>query len=286
MTITNAISIDVEDYFQVSAFEHTIDRKDWDQLEHRVSANVTQIIQLLKSADVKATFFVLGWVAERYPEIVKSIIEHGHELASHGYGHQRVSDLSRVEFKQDLIYAKEILENLSGVEIKGYRAPSYSIGKDNIWALEVLAETGHQYSSSIYPIQHDHYGYPDAPRFAFKDTNTGLIEIPISTMKFMNRLFPAGGGGFFRFYPYQITRKIIQRVNKLDNQPTIFYFHPWEIDPGQPRQDNAPLKSRFRHYLNLHKTEDRLTSLLQDFTWGRVDEVFIDNSDLPEYTLS
>ena len=286
MTITNAISIDVEDYFQVSAFEHTIDRKDWDQLEHRVSANVTQIIQLLKSADVKATFFVLGWVAERYPEIVKSIIEHGHELASHGYGHQRVSDLSRVEFKQDLIYAKEILENLSGVEIKGYRAPSYSIGKDNIWALEVLAETGHQYSSSIYPIQHDHYGYPDAPRFAFKDTNTGLIEIPISTMKFMNRLFPAGGGGFFRFYPYQITRKIIQRVNKLDNQPTIFYFHPWEIDPGQPRQENAPLKSRFRHYLNLHKTEDRLTSLLQDFTWGRVDEVFIDNSDLPEYTLS
>ena len=286
MTITNAISIDVEDYFQVSAFEHTIDRKDWDQLEHRVSANVTQIIQLLKSADVKATFFVLGWVAERYPEIVKSIIEHGHELASHGYGHQRVSDLTRAEFKQDLIYAKEILENLSGVEIKGYRAPSYSIGKDNIWALEVLAETGHQYSSSIYPIQHDHYGYPDAPRFAFKDTNTGLIEIPISTMKFMNRLFPAGGGGFFRFYPYQITRKIIQRVNKLDNQPTIFYFHPWEIDPGQPRQDNAPLKSRFRHYLNLHKTEDRLTSLLQDFTWGRVDEVFIDNSDLPEYTLS
>ena len=286
MTITNAISIDVEDYFQVSAFEHTIDRKDWDQLEHRVSANVTQIIQLLKSADVKATFFVLGWVAERYPEIVKSIIEHGHELASHGYGHQRVSDLSRVEFKQDLIQAKGILENLSGVEIKGYRAPSYSIGKDNIWALEVLAETGHQYSSSIYPIQHDHYGYPDAPRFAFKDTNTGLIEIPISTMKFMNRLFPAGGGGFFRFYPYQITRKIIQRVNKLDNQPTIFYFHPWEIDPGQPRQDNAPLKSRFRHYLNLHKTEDRLTSLLQDFTWGRVDEVFIDNSDLPEYTLS
>ena len=286
MTITNAISIDVEDYFQVSAFEHTIDRKDWDQLEHRVSANVTQIIQLLKSADVKATFFVLGWVAERYPEIVKSIIEHGHELASHGYGHQRVSDLSRVEFKQDLIQAKGILENLSGVEIKGYRAPSYSIGKDNIWALEVLAETGHQYSSSIYPIQHDHYGYPDAPRFAFKDTNTGLIEIPISTMKFMNRLFPAGGGGFFRFYPYQITRKIIQRVNKLDNQPTIFYFHPWEIDPGQPRQENAPLKSRFRHYLNLHKTEDRLTSLLQDFTWGRVDEVFIDNSDLPEYTLS
>ena len=286
MTITNAISIDVEDYFQVSAFEHTIDRKDWDQLEHRVSANVTQIIQLLKSANVKATFFVLGWVAERYPEIVKTIIDHGHELASHGYGHQRVSDLTRAEFKQDLIQAKDILENLSGIEIKGYRAPSYSIGKSNIWALEVLAETGHQYSSSIYPINHDHYGYPGAPRFAFKDTKTGLIEIPISTMKFMSRLYPAGGGGFFRFYPYQITRKIIQRVNKLDNQPTIFYFHPWEIDPGQPRQENAPLKSRFRHYLNLHKTEDRLTSLLHDFSWGRVDEVFIENRDLPEFTLS
>ena len=286
MPITNAISIDVEDYFQVSAFEHSIDRNNWDKLEHRVAANMDKVLALFDETDVKATFFILGWVAERYPEIVDKIVKNGHELASHGYGHQRVTDLSRDQFKEDISRAKKILQDLSGLDVKGYRAPSYSIGKENIWALEVLAETGHEYSSSIYPIQHDHYGYPEAPRFTFKDKKTGLVEIPITTMKFMNRMFPAGGGGFFRFYPYSITRWAINRVNKNDLQPTVFYLHPWEIDPTQPRQKNISSKTRFRHYLNLDKTENRLRQLLSDFNWGRMDDVFINGKEIPEYALS
>lgn len=286
MGLINAISIDVEDYFQVSAFEHSIDRNDWDSIEHRIVKSTQQVLDLLAVTDTKATFFTLGWVAERYPEIIKRIVRDGHELASHGYGHQRVTDLSPEQFKTDIIKAKAILENISGVEIKGYRAPSYSIGKKNIWALDVLAETEHEYSSSIYPIQHDHYGYPEAPRFIFKDKKTGLIEIPITTMKFMNHLFPAGGGGFFRLYPYRLSKWVINRVNQQDKMPSIFYFHPWEIDPDQPRQQNISAKSRFRHYLNLDKTEGRLKSLLNDFNWGRMDEVFINNKKILEYELS
>ena len=229
---------------------------------------------------------MLGWVAERYPEIVTKIVDNGHELASHGYGHQRVSDLSRDDFIDDITRAKHILEDLSGQLVKGYRAPSYSIGKNNIWALQALAETGHEYSSSIYPIKHDHYGFPSAPRFVFRDKKSGLIEIPITTINFLNRLFPAGGGGFFRFYPYSLSRWAINRVNHQDLQSAIFYFHPWEIDPGQPKQSNIPLKTQFRHYLNLHKTESRLLHLLKDFEWGRMDQVFINNREIPDYTLS
>ncbi len=286
MKIKNAISIDVEDYFQVSAFEHSIDRKDWDSLEHRVLDNVCSVLELLAKHNVKATFFTLGWVAERYPDIVHKIVSGGHELASHGYGHQRVSDLTPDEFKYDIVKAKNILEDISGIEIKGYRAPSYSIGEKNIWALDVLAQTGHQYSSSIYPVRHDHYGYPEAPRFVFKDKKTGLIEVPITTMKLGGRLFPAGGGGFFRFYPYFLSKWIINRVNLMDSKPVIFYFHPWEIDPEQPRQKNISAKSRFRHYLNLGKTEARLNKLLNDFDWGRMDEVFVRQKGIVEYELS
>lgn len=282
----NALSVDVEDYFQVSAFENTIDRNHWDSLDHRVGANVDRILSIFDEYNVSATFFVLGWVAERYPEIVKKIVAQGHELASHGYGHQRVSDLTRDDFIKDITVAKNILEELSGQEIKGYRAPSYSIGKKNIWALQALAETGHQYSSSIYPIKHDHYGYPEAPRFVFRDEKTGLIEIPITTMQWMNRLFPAGGGGFFRFYPYPVSRWVINRVNENDQQASVFYFHPWEIDPGQPRQKNISLKTRFRHYLNLDKTESRLKHLLTDFNWGRMDDVLINNHTIRSYPLS
>jgi len=237
----NALTVDVEDYFQVSAFEKAINRKNWDQLEHRVAFNVDKILTLFDKLNVKATFFVLGWVAERYPDIVTKIVARGHELASHGYGHQRVSDLSREQFFDDVTKAKNILEDLSGISIKGYRAPSYSISKKNIWALQVLADTGHEYSSSIYPIEHDHYGFPEAPRFIFKDKKSGLIEIPITTTNFMNHLFPAGGGGFFRFYPYQLSRWAIQRVNKQENESVVFYFHPWEIDPEQPRQKSYKL---------------------------------------------
>ena len=286
MPITNAISIDVEDYFQVSAFEHSIDRNNWDKLEHRVAANMDKVLALFDETDVKATFFILGWVAERYPEIVDKIVKNGHELASHGYGHQRVTDLSRDQFKEDVSRAKKILQDLSGLDVKGYRAPSYSIGKENIWALEVLAETGHEYSSSIYPIQHDHYGFPGAPRFTFRDKNTGLIEVPITTLRFMDRLFPAGGGGFFRFYPYSVTRWAINRINKLEHHPTVFYLHPWEIDPDQPRQKNISAKSRFRHYLNLDKTENRLRQLLDEFSWGRMDEIFINGQEISEFDLT
>lgn len=282
----NVLTVDVEDYFQVSAFEKSIDRNSWDSLAHRVKSNVESILSIFDRNDARATFFVLGWVAERYPEIVTRIIESGHELASHGYGHQRVSDLTRDQFIEDISRAKKILEDIGGQTVKGYRAPSYSINQNNIWAFEALKETGHDYSSSIYPIQHDHYGFPSAPRFVFRDKRSGLIEVPITTFKFINRLFPAGGGGFFRFYPYNLSRWAINRVNKQDRQSAVFYFHPWEIDPDQPRQTNIPVKTQFRHYLNLHKTEDRLQRLLKDFQWGRMDEVFIKNGEIPDYALS
>jgi polysaccharide deacetylase family protein (PEP-CTERM system associated) len=278
MTITNALTIDVEDYFQVSAFENTIDRSEWDSLEQRVNLNLNRILDLLEQHKTRATFFVLGWVAERYPESIRRLVGQGHELASHGYGHQRVSDLSRQEFRQDLDLSKKILENISGQRVRGYRAPSYSIGQKNIWALEVLAEAGYEYSSSIYPIRHDHYGYPDAPRFVFREEKTGMIEIPITTVSLFNRLFPGGGGGFFRFYPYFVSRWLLDRVNRKDGQSGIFYFHPWEIDPAQPRQQGISAKTRFRHYVNLDKTESRLKSLLQDFRWGTVEQVFLDRS--------
>ncbi len=284
MSIMNAISIDVEDYFQVSAFEKTIDRNAWDSLEHRIERNMAQTLALFATHNVKATFFTLGWIAERYPHLIKSIVSEGHELASHGYGHQRVTDLSPEEFKSDVTNAKQILEDISGCEIKGYRAPSYSIGKHNLWALEVLAETGHEYSSSIYPIQHDHYGFPEAPRFAFRDEKTGLIEVPITTAKVMNKLRPAGGGGFFRFYPYFVTRWMINRVNN-EGESTVFYLHPWELDSGQPRQKGISAKTRFRHYLNLDKTEGRLGKLLNDFSWGTMNDVFIKGKDLKVYPL-
>ena len=273
-TITNVMTVDVEDYFQVAAFDNIIDSKDWDSLPHRVQNNTNKILDIFAEKNIKATFFVLGWVAERYPEIVKRIVNEGHELASHGYAHKKATEQSRSEFKTDIIKAKKILEDISGVEIKGYRAPSYSINKSNLWVHDELKATGHQYSSSVYPVKHDLYGIPDAPRFAYQCKN-GLLEIPITTAPVSGRNFPAGGGGFFRLYPYALTRWIIQRSNYKDKQPSIFYFHPWEIDPQQPRQKSASFKSRFRHYLNLEKTEPRLKKLLNDFKWDRMDNIFL-----------
>ncbi len=286
MTMTNAMSIDVEDYFQVSAFENHIFRSDWDQVEHRIEANMERLLDLMAKSEMKATFFVLGWLAERYPDMVKRIVKDGHELASHGYYHQRVRDLTQSEFRQDLLKSKAILEDISGTEIRGFRAPSYSIGKQNLWAFEVLVEAGYTYSSSIYPIKHDHYGFPGAPRFVFRDKKTGLIEIPITTIRMFRRLRPAGGGGFFRLYPYTLTKWLINQINQHEGQAAIFYLHPWEIDPYQPRQVDIPLKTRFRHYLNLDKTEYRLKWLLKDFNWGRVDQVFINDKEIPDYSLT
>lgn len=273
--ITNALTIDVEDYFQVSAFAPYIARSDWDRRECRVERNVQRILGLLDERRVRATFFTLGWIAERYPGLVRDIVAGGHELASHGYGHERASDLDREAFRNDIVRAKSVLEDAGGVAVKGYRAPSFSIGKGNLWALETLARTGHRYSSSIYPIAHDHYGMPDAPRFAHH-TDHGLLEVPVTTLRLFNRNLPSSGGGYFRLLPYATTRWMLNRVNRVEREPAIFYFHPWEIDPAQPRIAGIDAKTRFRHYVNIDRNERKLGRLLQDFRWGRMDDIFLD----------
>ncbi|WP_280154029.1 XrtA system polysaccharide deacetylase [Piscinibacter sp. XHJ-5] len=273
LTLMNALTVDVEDYFQVSALAPLIDRSSWDQRECRVERNVERLLELFARHHARATFFTLGWVAERYPHLVKRIVAAGHELASHGYGHLRASEQSRDEFMQDVHRAKGLLEDLGGRRVQGYRAPSFSIGYSNPWAFDVLLEAGYRYSSSVYPVQHDHYGMPDAPRFPYQP-RPGLTEIPVTTTRVLGRNLPAGGGGYFRLAPYALSRWAIRRVNRVDLRPAIFYFHPWEIDPQQPRVPGTPLKTRFRHYVNLDKTESRLAQLLRDFHWGRVDEVF------------
>lgn len=269
----NAMTVDVEDYFQVSAFERYIPRSTWDAQECRVEHNVDRILQLFDRHGVKATFFTLGWIAERYPQMVRRMVEEGHELASHGWSHVRVTQQDSAAFKQDVMRTKSLLEDLSGQQVIGYRAASYSIGASNLWALDVLNDTGHKYSSSIYPIKHDLYGMPDAPRFAFRPRNDSFLEFPVTTLKVGNKNLPCGGGGWFRLVPYPGMRWAMRRVNEIDRESAIFYFHPWEIDPEQPRQSGIDTKTRFRHYLNLRHMEARLDRLLNDFAWGRMDEV-------------
>jgi polysaccharide deacetylase family protein (PEP-CTERM system associated) len=272
--IVNALTIDVEDYFQVSALAPHVARSRWDEMPCRVERNLDRLMALLDDKGAHATFFTLGWVAERYPQLIRRIVDSGHELASHGYGHLRASEQSRADFGQDIRRAKTILEDLGGVAVQGYRAPSFSIGAGNPWAFDVIAESGYRYSSSVYPVRHDHYGMPDAPRFPY-EARAGLIEIPVTTTRVLGRNLPAGGGGYFRLAPYAVSRWAIRRVNRVDQRPAIFYFHPWEIDPHQPRIAGVALKTRFRHYLNLHRTEERLAQLLSDFHWDRVDRVFL-----------
>lgn len=272
-TPSNALTIDVEDYFQVSAFAPHIPRSDWPIRECRVERNVDRILAMLDEHDTKATFFTLGWVAERYPNVVRRIVNDGHELASHGYGHERVSDQTPDSFFADINVAKLILEDLSGKEIRGYRAPSFSIGEKNLWAFETLEKAGYHYSSSIYPIHHDHYGMPNAPRYAHRVGN--LLEIPATTLRFFNRNWPASGGGYFRLMPYELSRWMIRRVNNVDQLSAVFYFHPWEIDTGQPRIAGIGAKTRFRHYVNIDRMESRLHRLLADFSWGRMDDLFL-----------
>jgi polysaccharide deacetylase family protein (PEP-CTERM system associated) len=269
----NALTIDVEDYFQVSAFAPHIPRTDWPIRECRVEQNVDRILQMLENHGAKGTFFTLGWLAERYPEVIRRIVDSGHELASHGYGHERVSDQTPESFFADINVAKLILEDLSGQEIKGYRAPSFSIGEKNLWAFETLEKAGYQYSSSIYPIRHDHYGMPNAPRHPHLVGN--LLEIPATTLRFFNRNWPASGGGYFRLMPYELSRWMIRHVNDVDRLSAVFYFHPWEIDSGQPRIPGIGAKTRFRHYVNIDRMESRLHRLLADFSWGRMDELFL-----------
>jgi polysaccharide deacetylase family protein (PEP-CTERM system associated) len=273
-SIRNALTIDVEDYFQVSAFAPYIARSEWDSRECRVERNVERILAMLETQDARATFFTLGWVAERYPALVRRIVAGGHELASHGYGHERASDLDVAAFAADIGRAKSVLEDIGGVAVQGYRAPSFSIGAGNLWAFDSLARAGYQYSSSIYPIRHDHYGMPEAPRFAHRRTN-GLLEIPVTTLRVFERNLPSSGGGYFRLLPYSLSRWMLRRVNRADGQPVIFYFHPWEIDAGQPRIVGIDWKTRFRHYVNIGRMEGRLRSLLADFRWGRMDHIFL-----------
>ena len=274
--IKNAMSIDVEDYFQVSAFAPHIRREDWDALPCRVERNVDVILGLLDEADAKATFFTLGWIAQRYPQVVRRIVDNGHELASHGYGHQRASDLTPEQFREDITRAKRMLEDLGGVPIRGYRAPSFSINRNNWWAVEELENAGYVYSSSIYPVRHDHYGMPDAPRFPHRPNGeAGILELPPTTVPLMGRNWPAAGGGWFRLLPYSMSRWMLNRVNTQDGAPCMFYFHPWELDAGQPRQTGLSARTRFRHYVNLQRMPGRLCKLLNDFEWDRVDRVFL-----------
>ena len=274
--IRNAMTIDVEDYFQVSAFAPHIARDSWPDRECRVEANIDRILAILADGNVVATFFTLGWIAERYPAMVRRIVAGGHELASHGYGHLRASDQDRSEFSDDITRSKALLEDIGGHAVLGYRAPSFSIGARNLWTLDSLLEAGYRYSSSIYPIQHDHYGMPDAPRFAFyPNGEQGLLEIPITTVRLMERNLPAGGGGYFRLLPYAASRWLMRQVNNTDRQSAIFYFHPWEIDPGQPRQPGVGMKTRFRHYVNLARMEGRIKALTRDFEWDRMDRIFL-----------
>ena len=270
--VINGLSVDVEDWFQVGAFEGVIDRSNWDGLTDRVERNCSAILDMFAKADVKATFFALGWVAQRHGPLMRRIVEAGHELASHGWDHERVFRMDRAGFTADLERSRKVLEDASGTKITGYRAPSFSIDSRTPWAYMALAEQGYAYSSSVAPITHDHYGWREAPRFAFKPLPwSDLIEIPVTTAHFAGRRLAAGGGGFFRVLPYGFSRWAIRQVNTRDQRPAVFYFHPWEIDPDQPRVTGASLRSRVRHYTNLGVMSAKLEQLVSEFAWGRMD---------------
>ena len=270
--LVNGLSVDVEDWFQVGAFEGVIDRGSWTSLDDRVERNCDRILEMFAAADVHATFFTLGWVAQRHGNLMRRIVDAGHELASHGWDHERVFRLDRDSFAADLERSRKVLEDASGQRITGYRAPSFSIDQRTPWAYMALAEQGFAYSSSVAPISHDHYGWPEAPRFAFKPLPwSDLIEIPVTTAHFGGRRLAAGGGGFFRVLPYAFSRWAIRQVNQQDQRPAVFYFHPWEIDPQQPRVTGASLRSKVRHYTNLGVMAQKLEQLLGEFAWGRMD---------------
>ncbi|HSJ78416.1 MAG TPA: XrtA system polysaccharide deacetylase [Erythrobacter sp.] len=272
--IVNGLSVDVEDWFQVGAFENVIARGEWDSIKTRVEDNVYRVIDLFAEADVSATFFTLGWVAKRHPNMIRRIADAGHEIASHGYDHARVFTFTRPEFAEDIRKAREILEDCAGVKVTGYRAPSFSIDQRTPWAFAELAEQGYGYSSSVAPVVHDHYGWPEAPRFAFRPLPwSSMIELPVTTAMLGGRRVAAGGGGFFRVLPYAFSRWAIRQVNRQEGRPAVFYFHPWEVDPDQPRVAHAPLRSRFRHYTGLTKMAGKLSDLVHEFRWGRMDVI-------------
>lgn len=279
-TSAHAMTIDVEDYFQVEAFASAIDRRDWEHLPRRVARNTQRLLDILAEADVQATFFMLGWVAERHPELVRRIIGEGHELASHGTEHMRADRQDAEAFRIDIRASKHLLEDIGGVPVLGYRAPTFSVGRNSAWAHAILGEEGYRYSSSVYPRRHDLYGTPGAPHTAFAPL-PGMIEVPLSTVRLLGIDVPASGGGYFRLFPYKLSEWLVGRAARANQAPAIFYLHPWEIDPDQPRQHQAPVLSRFRHYLNLGRTEARLRRLLRDFAWTRMDRLFLSEASGP-----
>jgi polysaccharide deacetylase family protein (PEP-CTERM system associated) len=272
MTV-NALTVDVEDFFHVQAFADVIPRSAWDELPRRVEKNTERLLELCARAGVTGTFFTLGWVAARHPALVRRIVAAGHELASHGFGHQRVDSLTPEAFRDDLVRAKAVLQDTGGVAVAGYRAPTFSIGPRTPWAFSILAETGHRYSSSVYPVRHDLYGSPDASRVPYRDAGTGLWEFPMTTLRVFSKNLPCSGGGYFRLLPYPLYRLLLRRANAAQGAG-LFYTHPWEIDPDQPRVEGASRLSRFRHYTGLAKTFSRLERLLGDFAWDRMDRVY------------
>ena len=268
------MTVDVEDYFQVQAFAGCVNRAEWSSFPSHVEANTMRLLELFARSSVRATFFTLGWVAERMPGIVRDIVAGGHELASHGYGHQLVHELDPAEFRSDVKRAKQVLEDTGGVQVRGYRAPTFSIGPRNAWAFDVLAETGHLYSSSVYPVKHDLYGAPGTSRTPYKPTDQSFLELPMTTLQIGAKAFPISGGGYFRLVPYWLYRLALSRFNQTERRSGIFYIHPWEIDNEQPRIPNARALAKFRHYVNISRVPYRLRHLLADFSWGRMDEVF------------
>jgi len=270
--VPNAMTVDVEDYFHVSAFSRHIDRSNWNQCESRVVANTQRLLTLFEGVDVRATFFVLGVVAERFPNLVKDIAARGHEVACHGYSHRLVHTQSIDEFREETFRSKNILEDLTGNAVLGYRAASYSIVRESLWALDVLTEFGFAYDSSIFPVHHDRYGIPGAERMPHRlrtPNGSTIAEWPLSTVKLLRFSVPVAGGGYFRLFPYWFSRAALASINRREQRPFIFYLHPWEIDPDQPRIAASAL-SRFRHYHNLAKCEARLTRLLSDFRFDTV----------------
>jgi len=270
---SNALTVDVEDYFHVAAFDATVSPSQWQQLPQRVGRNTEILLQQFDQHKAKATFFILGWVAERYPQLVRQIHAAGHEVASHGYAHAKANSQSVAEFTSDISRAKALLEDITGAAVIGYRAPSFSIDKTNEWAFSALQETGYLYSSSTYPVVHDLYGTPDWPQQPYKRPE-GIWECPMPVLNKVGKQWPIAGGGYFRLLPYWLSKRCIDSYLEQSSNPYMFYFHPWEIDPEQPRFNDAPLKSRFRHYTNLHRMEAKLVRLLQDYQWRSVKEVY------------
>ena len=270
--VLNGLSVDVEEWFQVGAFERVIDKRDWDGMASRVEANTGAVLDLFAAADVRATFFTLGWIAARHPRLIHRIVDAGHEVASHGWDHQRVFTMDAATFRADLARATGALEDAGGQAITGYRAPSFSIDARTPWAHEELAAAGYVYSSSVAPVRHDHYGWREAPRYAFRPVaGSALIELPVTVASLAGRHI-ATGGGFFRLLPAALTDFAVRQVN-AERQAAVFYFHPWEVDPGQPRVGHAPLRSRVRHYSRLGAMAGKLSGLIARHDWGRVDAV-------------